>query len=69
VTEHRHAGPETDDRRGPDDADAAREKRQDAAASEREVDHGADEPSAVDAEPEGVTNQEEASAEPPSAAR
>lgn len=68
TTENRHPGPETD-RRGPDDAAAAREKRQEAAGSEREVDHGADEPSGVDAEPEGTMHQEDATAEPPSAAR
>jgi Prolipoprotein diacylglyceryl transferase len=60
---------DTDDERGPDDADAARENRQEAAASGRETHHGAAEPSGVDAEPEGTATEEEASAEPPSAAR
>jgi prolipoprotein diacylglyceryl transferase len=69
VSEHRHAGPETDDRRGPDDAADAREKRRDAAGPGHEVDHGSAEPSGVDAEPEGTANDEAATAEPPSAAR
>ena len=69
VTDHRHDGPESDDRRGPDDASEAREKRREAAGPGREVDHGANEPSGVDAEPEGTANDEEATAEPPSAAR
>jgi len=69
VDEHRHAGPETDDRRGPDDAADAREKRREAAGSGHEVDHGSAEPSGVDAEPEGTAPEEEAAAEPPSAAR
>lgn len=69
VTDHRHLGSETDDRRGPDDADAAREKRREAAGPGREVDHGAGEPSGVDSEPEGTANEEDATAEPPSAAR
>ena len=69
VTEHRHAGPETDDRRGPDDAADAREKRREAAGSGHEVDHGSAEPSGVDAEPEGAQPEEGASAEPPSATR
>ncbi|HEY2195212.1 MAG TPA: prolipoprotein diacylglyceryl transferase [Actinomycetospora sp.] len=69
TTDDRHAGPETDDRRGPDDAASAREKRREAAGSDREVGHGADEPSGVDTEPEGTMHQEGARAEPPSAAR
>ncbi len=69
VSEHQHHGPESDDQRGPDDADAAREKRKQAAAPDHEVGHGADEPSGVDAAPEDTADQEEAPAEPPSAAR
>ncbi|NMO89605.1 prolipoprotein diacylglyceryl transferase [Actinomycetospora sp. TBRC 11914] len=67
--DHQHAGPETDDRRGPDDAQSARENRQDAAAPDKDTSHGAGEPSGVDAEPEGTMDQEDAPAEPPSAAR
>jgi prolipoprotein diacylglyceryl transferase len=54
-----------------DDARAARASRDDAAAPDRDdtaTHHGASEPSGVDAEPEGMQPEEDASAAPPSSA-